>query len=61
MDTEDAASEGFEGYTVIEAEHVAQMEDQEILAQLRMLEESTSLLQLTLQNRALSSTSQGRQ
>ena len=61
MDAEDAVSEGFEGYTVIEPEHVAQMEDQEILEQLRQLEESTSLLQLTLQNRALSSMQQNRQ
>jgi hypothetical protein len=61
MDTEDAVSEGFEGFTVIEPEHVAQMEDQEILEQLRQLEESTSLLLLTLQNRALSSMQQNRQ
>jgi hypothetical protein len=61
MEADDAVSEGFEGFTVVEAEQLAQMEDAQILEQLRQLEESTSLLQLTLQNRALHSMRQGRQ
>jgi hypothetical protein len=45
MDSEDAVSEGF---TVVEPDFVAQMEDAQILEQLRQLEEATNMLQLTL-------------
>ena len=54
MDSEDAVSEGF---TVVEPDFVAQMEDAQILEQLRQLEEATNMLQLTLQNRAMQSQS----
>lgn len=55
MDSEDAVSEDF---TVVDADFLAQMEDTQIIEQLRQLEVATNMLQLTLQNRATSS--QGR-
>ena len=54
MDAEDAVAEGF---TVVEEDFVAQMEDSQTLEQLRQLEEATNMLQLALQNRATQSQS----